>query len=1150
MLFDAAPDDRPAIQTFLDRERGEYGGTKWFARVEQALADDDLARAWRLSAAASARTVARAGVGSLTPDQRAIVRGMAFASVAGRTRQLNQFQTIVDPSISTSGTPGKIPGVAQGKGIRVGPGGIRQPPEPTRKLPGRLTDATLARKFVQEALRRTDATGIVLGRENPFSEARLFSQIAERIMMGKGSRQLQRETGLSAVELAGYIKQTVTNSARILADFSAWRASNLDAIKVVDSIMLKGGVDGLDDFLRVGGTRGGRPQAVRINRGFATNETLDILQQEGWSLEKLQALMNIAKPAPVVGKLAAITGFSRAFMIAQPVTAWRNFVTQTGRYGVGMTTQALAGAFDTVTGNPLGKGKMMFAQELFRGPRRVGSQMVKLLANNQYRPWEDTSQAMFDFNLSILERATDPNDFRRALAVMENIPGESANFMGYAAGEAQRSSGVAVNTGSKLIDTMLGSQKFRNYLTVFNRAQEFPSRAMIFDAHFRARLREQGFDPNELLTPSFNSDGVISVPVMQKLEQALGPEQLQGIVSGGMLTALDWTFAGQALSDSVPGVMLKMLNANEATRIFRDLAFPFPRFNLVSASRFVYEHSPAGLAEFIRRPYAIFPDQGGVNRFLSKGRLQRGKRAIIAERENLPEIVGKSQQAEVELVQQLTRRAEISRELSVRRRMLKRAERKSFKGGDLIDPGILESAQAKVNSLERTLLESDGRVGEGQETVRLLMQQEKNLKETIRNAKTIGAPTTGGDVLARALTGTAGLAALMAMRSSEFAEDTEWFQLRLPTPFGNTALFDMRPFAPIASPGLLVADVMVELHDNTDWQAVRRQMGVSDELGLVMSPLDTSKAIWDNYEGRLNANELGIEFAEAFLSFSRASGTTLSLVELSEGYGLSPELVTQALIGSIGQFMARFTLPFRPLRDVAGQFSENEAIVRIAPDSRQTFEIPLPGGRSKEISLVGPLLAPLQNIPGMSQVLPERISPFTGEARKSIQPGFAQLTGVRQVQENELSREFTRIGMPGRSMYLERSGSVEVDNLANQFYFGLLNEIVPEVVNDPIYQELGTPALKRDLWQQRILPRLKRATRGQLIEALGLTRVEEVTMSDQEKRARMRWMRAIERMEELQPDVPAEDPDDPLNLPEPGQETVELGAAPPRPGAP
>jgi hypothetical protein len=1174
-ILDAAPGDRPALQKFLDEQRAEYGGSKWFMRVEQAMADGDLVRAWELSAAASQRSVGRVGLGALTAEQRAQVKQMAFAHVFGRTKGIGQ-QTIPNPP--------RIPRRAQGKGVTVGFGGVLQPPGVKRPLKPGQTDVTLSRAAIQAVLRKTLPEGIVLGRANKESEVRLFSQVAEKSILGLNTAELRRyHPDLTPVEIASHMKRAVSTAAKILNDFSQWRAANIDHIKLVDEIMLKGGVDEAA-LVRLSGKK-----AARLK---VSEETLDILAQDGWSLEKLQALMAVSKPVVHASKVSAITSFSRGFLISQPITAARNLWTQTGRYGVGSVDQALAGAFDLATGNPIGKGKIMFAQELFRAPRRVKD----LLVNNSYRPQAETLQTMFDFTTDLMNRpGVNPQDIRRTLAVVDSYPSEAGRFMGFAAGEAQRDSTIV--TGSEWIDKLVNSKRVRNYLTIANRAQEFPSRAGLIDAKFRAILRERGADPNNVLGATFDTDGAIVKDVNQKLLEVFGrDEDIQAAVAESVLTALDWTFAGQAAKGSVPAKAIEILNTIPPVR---DLVFPFPRFNLVSATRFVYEYSPAGLLEFFRQPWSLhkpknaeellLPPGGFVQRRLAMGRLATGKRALMAQREFLPEILGKSQRAEIEHGQAVARLVETKRELGVRNRMLKRAQRQAAKGTDL-DPSRatnLEAAQAKVDEL--TAAAERGK----QETLELrarqgvLAQQESNLRETIETAAAIGAPNSAGDVLSRSTIGLAGFTALIALRASSMADDTEWSQLRVPTPFGNTMLVDMRPFAPLLSPQMLVADVLVDYHDNTNWHEVMREMGANDVQGLVMSPIDTFNTMLEHYEGKYPAGKLGMEFAEAFLSISRSAGTTLSVFDLAEGYGLSPDLVGQALIGTLGQFIARFTIPFRPLKDIAGQFIEEEAITRIPPDSRQTFKVNI-GDSQIEVPLVGPLLAPLSNIPFASRAIPgstvedlegntlaefsfgERISPFTGEARRSVNPAQSQfgltvatpklpesvpfvggsrlpLVGpVRQIEETEMMRLFTGIGMPGRSMYLERSGSVEVDNLGTLYYHELLNQTVPRVLDHPAYKRLAdTPALQRDLWQSDILPSLKSAVRAMLIRDLGLSRIEEVTLSTEEKRRRQRWLRAVERLEELQPPVPEEEEEeDELDF---GPEPDLTGGPPPLP---
>jgi hypothetical protein len=168
--------------------------------------------------------------------------------------------------------------------------------------------------------------------------------------------------------------------------------------------------------------------------------------------------------------------------------------------------------------------------------------------------------------------------------------------------------------------------------------------------------------------------------------------------------------------------------------------------------------------------------------------------------------------------------------------------------------------------------------------VREIDKTERHFRDVVRDAQGINAPTAA-QYLARMTTGTALLGAAAVIRSQVGQEGTRWYEYRIDRGEGqDPEILDLRAYAPFAQ-YLYVADVMQDLSQHTNWTAAQED---AEELGW-------SAAIWENYEGKYTAEELGAEFGKALLSISRAAGTSLTLADLLRG---RPSSTTSAVIGA------------------------------------------------------------------------------------------------------------------------------------------------------------------------------------------------------------------------------------------------------------
>jgi hypothetical protein len=324
----------------------------------------------------------------------------------------------------------------------------------------------------------------------------------------------------------------------------------------------------------------------------------------------------------------------------------------------------------------------------------------------------------------------------------------------------------------------------------------------------------------------------------------------------------------------------------------------------------------------------------------------------------------------------------------------------------------------------------------------------------------------------------------------------------------------------------MVADVLVDFWRHTNWEKAQAEAGNTGTrtaagvgggaaAGAVMGgPVGAaagalvggaganlvpwSEAIWNNYEGKYTRELLGAEFGSAFLSISRAAGTTLTIADLLTRNGWpSFREAGDALLGTMGQHLAGYASawPIAAAKDIAGGLSEEEATIRSVP--RSTLRDPA--------SLTYSLAEGLGRIPGVSQVIPPTYSQTSGKPIKSAHPVFKLATGVSVSEPDFIQEELRRIGMPGSSFYFRETGDVAFDQLLFQVYNRIAedrDEGLPTLLEDPEYRKLS-PANQRDRMQE-VLPNLKREALGEVKELLGLERVEEAMTSPAEARRKKR----------------------------------------------
>lgn len=1105
--------DRVGLKKWLKDQEPEHGGETWFSRVEQHVADGNWDKAWKAAAAASVHSYARAYKEAKSPQ----AQRMLDQSIRGTALQ-NDLNTQIISGARTRAEVGTAPpvsdfppsqrvsqaGAARGRAT-IGPAGVLNPGPRQRPLSTAapaLRAATLDREVVRlitEGIDEVEGLSTVPGNTDTY--LRLFRQIGDQIYQGQNLKLL-RDAGvrIPPEELAQHWNATISDAGRTLQLMSSFAQAHREVLTEAAEAMSMGGA--------VRGMLGGGPPVYTGDRGRvstpagqrATQEVIDQIA-ERTSHYQAVAMANDLQKRSSVGPLRALHDASYSWMLSKWNTAVRNYVSFAGRYGVDSLDHALtipiaqlAGDTDTAT---LSKALL---QE--RGLQPMGRRGTSVTPQ---RAWSDDLQGIYDFTADSVG-SLPANDARQTLKLLLDQPEQVAQFLGTMSGED-----LQATFSSTPVLRHLVNPRVQRVLTMFNRAQEFSARATVFDATTRALVRAKGLDPNVVLTQ----------PTPAIIQAVGGQQALDDLLFTATSQSLEATFAGRTSKDSLPGALIRFIN--EAWPL--KLGVPFPRFNFSAAPRWIFDHSPAALLDLARFPLdrvGITAPQGTA----AGGRLYRGVRAQEIVRDELPALqlrIGQAEKAQGTALQELLG---TQREYAIRQRQVARLEKRANQGRlPATDDPFLDATNA-LEQLARRRETLKSQVTEHKGIVTDLKSEQKKLLNRVTDATAINAPNYA-QFLARMGTGTVGmLGAAWVVRAQEGAQGTRWYEFRVDREGKDPIVLDFRPFAPFAQ-YLFVADVLHDFSQHTDWQAVRQQV-MTPEEGVVASPLDWAQGIWNNYEGKYTEEELGTQFAQAFLSISRAAGTTLTLTDLLTQNGW-PSLgdASRAIVGTIGQFLSRFTVPGQQIGDIAAHFDPEEAKVRTPP--KATVE-----------DWERPLAAPIANIPGARQLIPESISQTTGKPVATEYPLLRALAGIGTTPRDFVTEEVRRIGVPGASVFVRETGDVGLDRMVAESYAKILGDELPGILEDPAYTQLETPARQRDYMQRYIFPALKRAALADAREALGDVRFEGATVTGENARRQQRQTKLLDALEGSEPAI-----EDQGDGPPPGPPDAGVSGPPP-----
>jgi proteasome lid subunit RPN8/RPN11 len=1126
--FTGAMGDDVALGKYLSAHERELSTEPFFHKAQAALAAGNPRKAWL------ELQIGQVAYGNLTkaaaenlPHQESLAIGKQIAALeatgaqspAGQLWALYDGRTVWVEGVGRIVATPDLPPALKGKGVTAGPGGILRPPAATEALPDVAARDALTLEVVNDVLSDVKASGVL---DDPTKEAgtRLFRQVAEQMLLQPARFKAINALGadLSPEQVAAHFTETVTESARILAALSAWKREHAEGIRRIEGIT---GASGKVEDLVV---RGKGRTVGKLSELYKA-ETLDALTQGAGNSWDRVILLQTLTP----GQISAFDQLGRAsrgFMLSQWSTALRNVYSATGRWGSEASDAVLKGLAYTTTGD-FGKAKAAYA--------RAGDLLRYapiLRPDGWVMPWKARSsewETIFTTSGQFLGMG---KDRQAVLAALRAVPDKAATFLGGTGFGELRRQGQSASS----ILNWAASEKVQQTLTMFNRAQEYTIRSAMLHVALNEQLRLRGLDPHTAL----------SLPP-DALRARLGEDAYTQVFDRAVGEALNFTFAGDLIHKGYGKDMLNRPLGARNTAIIDVLnkfplvreGYPFAKFNLSAAPRYLWDHSGIGL--LVEPLYAKVSKRGRYH----LGTTGKRFRDVL-----IPEIDQKVAAANSEMGTALLKWQAVKDEITARRRLDAQYKKLSVEQAEL--PGVQDKIRANrtvLNSLEAKSMEAGDAYLAADTNLKKLQAQKTTLAETVAQAAAADAPEDFATLFARNMTGAAVMLPLaMMIRADQKDQGVPWYKVKVSE---NHAL-DLRPFAPFVQ-YLFVADVLQDFYDNTNWGAVSEDLDLGkyswDNIGdaffkgghydgqysaddiakgllmMVAAPLqdlvEFPSSVYQFYEGKYTAKSLGKELSTVLFSTSQIAGTTLSVVEAladitTEGLPGSERLSNLAT-NTVGQMLARFTMPFAQFKGLSALYDEEEAYARIADQGEDFSAAPL-GQMFGNLPFIG------------AAMIPETYNQLTGQPLATQYPAMRSLLGVTMSSWDTISGEITKIGMPGQSVYIRKTGDIYVDKLVGYHYARLIQQYLPQVLENESYKRLDSAALKRDV-MGKILPKLKKAAIGYTAQDLGAERIKAAQAGSETRRRQVRVERlqqllADEGLRDLAPEEP-EEPEEP-----------------------
>lgn len=1142
LKFGVDPNDETAVRKWLRGKAAEFGHEAWHEQATTALEEGDLKSATRIISVAVAKSHLAAAA-TLRKEQPtpANLKAMAVIDDAvERTRMAHQRQ--IEAEIG-----GKLKA-----SVTVTPDGTLKFALGGKDVPAiraRATDLTMGHSLNKLALDYTDPTQILrMGLSDEVDpQFQVSKQVADQAarewtddqiqefsdLLGFGDRPLAEQRQ----EVGRQIVRSASLSAKTLGEFGHFVRANMDLMYALDPRIESGAVGELgsvgamqakgittpDSFVRWIGEKAGpedldalqfklpKGTEMRDEKGRLTSEakiyarnwfrrmkTLEDLKgtverlvgKEGSALDRAAVLTTLAPKLGERGgsRWQALNGLSKGLLIMRPSTAVKNAISQSGRYSSGMADEAMAALLSLASGNRTqARVHSLNLKYLAEGFRREGTSSLNLFKH----PWAEGLEATYNLQANAIATLP-PEHASKTLSLMSQLPRQESRFMGALALEdgepgmvPEHSSYRAIAAMQKAVDAIT-KPEVRNSLTLLNRVQEHFFRASVFDAMMRAQIEAKGLDPLTELAGD-----------TRQFAAKMGEQELNRMVGTAVSAALDYTFAADPLPGTAPSYLLQAFQKTPVLSFLLQLGQPFPRFNFVSAPRWVWDHFPLQWAVDV--PLAYLRGQMGDSNPIFRGRWHQMEQVRQHERTmlDLDTQVQRTKYQAAEAQQAMLQAFEESKQAAA---VLTAIDAKAREAGSAPIPGLdteIARVKSQLEAAQQTAIQARQRAQALDATARNLERQQEKATQTREHLAAVGAAKSPQEYFARNATGLAMAAAGYAFWQWKTSQsrvpgepDTQWYEMPLdwvPEHVKDLAgvtgqKIDLRAFAPEIQTWFL-SDFLADVAHNTEWGEAGPE---------ALSPKGMGQFMREHYHGKYTSPSFMKAALEAYVSMSPAAGSTRELQDLLTGKidaapgGKSAELgdVQDILLTMAGQYFSRFSSPLSAINDVTGQFSEEERKLRLPQEGEQ--------GSSWWHQLLDPTIA---NIPVLRRTIPEKIDAITGQPMMNVDPLARQLGGVTKRLENPIEQELLGIGLGKGAALPRQTGDREFDNQVNKIYAGLIQEYLPQVTGQEWYQAL-TPELKRDVLmngvpgsngqpgESGLIPRLKRAAVQQALAAL------------------------------------------------------------------
>lgn len=1149
--FTGAPGDTPAMVDYLKSHKAEFSTEPWYVRTQQFVDEGNPRMAWvELQAATLATQKATRALAQATPTtdahRAALLDRIERATAAGPQDPVGALFALYDgrttwvPDVGRVVIAPEIPAPLKGKGVTVGPGGILHPGKATIDLPIAQQSISMTVDAVNSILRDT-SPGLILDDPTNASATRLMHQVAEQLLRRSPSQyaaerawsEAMLRQGVSQREInrqvAAHYTQSLSDAGKLLGATGLWRQRHDADIRRIEGIT--GASGEIDDVLLIGA--GGR-KLGRLGDLAPIDVYKDIIAP-GRAWDRAMLLNDLTRKER--GAFDTFESASRGFMLSQWATAMRNTYSATGRWGLEMIADVGTAVGHTISGRPATAIKsLQRATDMLR-------YTPVLRPGGWVMPWH-AKQAQWEqvFTTTGFLAGFKGKERLAIEKLIQGLPEEQAYFLG------GTSLGEPHPHGQSKYRFLnwLASPRVQNTLTMFNRSSDFTVRADLTVINFRDALRQRGIDPDLLW----------QLPPADLTAKLGGPEELQRAMHHSIGGALDFTFSGETITrgfgidakgkpiGAFNSLIIKAINSIPGVRA----GYPFPRFNFSAAPRLMWDYSGVNaiveslnqvlletqgttLGKVVRGglvaggyatgglPGAAVAGgivaRGGVPLSLTgrtAGRFELGRRAAKLATETIPGVQTAYLDAQARMGEQLQIVQALSREHTVRRRLITRAERR----------GLQQQATAgrkQLEPLDRALDQAMDAFKTAEAQTKDLHAQRTSHQATVDQAKAVRAPQSYAELWGRAGAGmVAMLGPALLIRADQHDKGTKAHDLRYDLPGLGDTIIDTRAFAPLPQV-LFVADVINDLDIETNWPGVWEDV----EAGIPFT-----EALYARYEGKYTAATLGKELLNAFLSMSQKAGTSLAVIDevmaLGER-GVDTKRLGNAMVSAIGNLLARYTIPFAPLKQLAAGVVPEEGDVRIA---------------DIDAGWAAPLMQYTANLPFLgSKIIPEKYNQVSGQPLSAHMPWLRALLGITTRKWDRVAGEINATGVPGSAVYILATNDIFLDRLIAGHYARAISQHADSMIfANEYYQTLDSPATRRDYLQTYVFPNLKKIALGAAMIDVGWKRMKEEREGPEQRRRRLRTERLYglageegisfkENAEEPEePDVPESEPDD------------------------